>query len=582
MTSRASRTAGRAVRAAALALWSVATTAQTLHLVQPSALRSAGNSAATASAELAAGQAVELLQLRGGWAEVRLAGGAAPAAVASGWLRASTLDFAVLEAAAAARVDTGRLAAAPGAVPLGIRALPPRQTRHALIVVVDRHRDDPARPAPPLAGAWRDVESAWLIARRLQVPPDNVALLRDDAASRDGIVDALRALDARVRPGDRVFVYWSGRGSRAFDAAAGGCVETLVSHDRYDIGYRELLGWLQPLARKADKLMLVVDAGHADAQGAADGGRGRSSAAALAPKSIAAADRRCALPGSPPGLSFEQAMRDAGLDRQDIAYLASARADEPGVDDARGGGLATAAWRDCLLGGAGDDDGSGAVTLAELAACAQPRIDAALARAGSTLASHLVLGGNPAFVPAWFVAPPAAKAQPAPTGTALPLREVLAQIHAQRHGQRRVEVTAGRDALRIGRDALELAVTSSHDGFVYVALLGSDQRTLQLLFPNALDDRNRIAAGQTLHLPREGWSVRAAGPPGEDTLLVVVAAGPRDLNALAGARAGPFVAPLTDADGRARLQWLLGSRAGCDGADCSDAFGSALLTVRER
>lgn len=45
----------------------------------------------------------------------------------------------------------------------------------------------------------------------------------------------------------------------------------------------------------------------------------------------------------------------------------------------------------------------------------------------------------------------------------------------------------------------------------------------------------------------------------------------RDLSALAGAAAGPFTQPLTDAAGRAQLQWLLSS----------DAFGSALLTVQE-
>ena len=93
------------------------------------------------------------------------------------------------------------------------------------------------------------------------------------------------------------------------------------------------------------------------------------------------------------------------------------------------------------------------------------------------------------------------------------------------------------------------------------------------------------SAGQTLTLPRPNWTLAAGGPAGTDTLLVLVADGPRDLAALRGDRAGPFVQPLTDAQGRAQLPWLLGTNsrqgAGCAGVACSDAFGSALLSVEE-
>lgn len=85
-------------------------------------------------------------------------------------------------------------------------------------------------------------------------------------------------------------------------------------------------------------------------------------------------------------------------------------------------------------------------------------------------------------------------------------------------------------------------------------------------------------------LPRQRWRVTAGGPPGHDTLLVMVADGARDLSALGGGSVGPFVRPLTDAAGRTRLQWLLGQRAGaaCRGLGCSDSFGSALLMLEER
>jgi hypothetical protein len=117
-------------------------------------------------------------------------------------------------------------------------------------------------------------------------------------------------------------------------------------------------------------------------------------------------------------------------------------------------------------------------------------------------------------------------------------------------------------------------------------MLGSDGQSLTLLFPNAIDAKNHIDAGQSLLLPRADWRVAAGGPAGEDSLLVMVTDGPRDLSALGGGQAGPFALPLTDAKGLARLQWLLGTNpkggpGGCQGAGCSDAFGSALIKIQE-
>jgi hypothetical protein len=148
----------------------------------------------------------------------------------------------------------------------------------------------------------------------------------------------------------------------------------------------------------------------------------------------------------------------------------------------------------------------------------------------------------------------------------------------------------------VGKDFLNLALTSGSDGFVYLILLGSDAKSFYLLFPNALDRDNRIAAGQTLVLPRAQWRVQAQGPPGHDIVLAVVAESERDLSAL-GARAGPFSAALTDVEGRARLQWLLGHSSAADTENCrlagkqrnlavvrscSDAFGAARAEVVEQ
>jgi hypothetical protein len=96
---------------------------------------------------------------------------------------------------------------------------------------------------------------------------------------------------------------------------------------------------------------------------------------------------------------------------------------------------------------------------------------------------------------------------------------------------------------------------------------------------------NQVRAGQRMALPGRGWEVVAGGPPGTETLLVMVTDAPRDLGALAQEKTGPFVKTLLDGDGRARLQWILSNgtpapncgKAGA--ASCSDAFGAALLKV---
>ncbi len=126
-----------------------------------------------------------------------------------------------------------------------------------------------------------------------------------------------------------------------------------------------------------------------------------------------------------------------------------------------------------------------------------------------------------------------------------------------------------------------MTLTSSHDGHVYLVLLGSDRKSFYVLFPNGLDDDNRIRARQPLSLPRSDWALKAAGPPGLNHLLVLVTDTPRDLGALKIApptAAAPFTFALTDLPGRrALLDMMIGQ--GVTGR--SESFGARLLSVRE-
>ncbi len=163
----------------------------------------------------------------------------------------------------------------------------------------------------------------------------------------------------------------------------------------------------------------------------------------------------------------------------------------------------------------------------------------------------------------------------------------------QRDAKRRVQVTLTKDKLKIGQDTLDFLVQSERAGFLYIAMAGSDNKSLYMLFPNDLDQDNRVEAGKQVTLPRPNWRVRASGPEGKNTLLVFVADAPRDLKSLSASKAGPFISSLNDAQGRASLGALMStsslvSSQECTSAGsrrnnplCSDAYGATLISVEE-
>jgi hypothetical protein len=164
---------------------------------------------------------------------------------------------------------------------------------------------------------------------------------------------------------------------------------------------------------------------------------------------------------------------------------------------------------------------------------------------------------------------------------ALASLSTLKDIEAQRNPKRRVDVTADKTTLRIGKDPLNLQIKSARDGYVYLVLLGSDRKSFYVLFPNGLDRDNAIRANTPLKLPRPDWQVVAQGPVGTDHLLVIVSDTPRDLNALTlsppDAKA-PFTFALNDLPGRAALfDFFTGQ--GVTGT--SEAFGAKLIALQE-
>jgi hypothetical protein len=277
---------------------------------------------------------------------------------------------------------------------------------------------------------------------------------------------------------------------------------------------------------------------------------------------------------------------------ENFVQITSSRADEVSFDEPRKGGIATQSVRDCLLGAAVDRDASGAVSVREVEQCAQAIVERKLKPYADLTPQHVSVTGNrnivpvpapvassaPAAVP--VSAPPAPVAPPA-VEPAVASLATLRDIDAQRNPRRHVDVELSRNPLRIGKDALELAVRSNHDGYLYLVLLGSDRKSFYLLFPNSLDRDNTISADTRLTLPRPGWSLAARGPAGTDHLLALVSDTPRDLGALTPAppqSAMPFTFALNDLPGRGALIDFFTGR-GVTGT--SESFGARLLSIQE-
>ena len=150
-----------------------------------------------------------------------------------------------------------------------------------------------------------------------------------------------------------------------------------------------------------------------------------------------------------------------------------------------------------------------------------------------------------------------------------------------------VRVQADKERIAIGRDRMSFRVLANEAGYLYVFLAGTDQTHLALLFPNAIDRTNRIAAGSELVLPRKGWQITAGGPPGNDQIVALVSRQPRDFSA-AGLKQGDTI-PEFDLT---TLQRLWGSAAAsapplagevqCSaGATCDARFGAAMIRIEE-
>jgi serine/threonine protein kinase len=181
-------------------------------------------------------------------------------------------------------------------------------------------------------------------------------------------------------------------------------------------------------------------------------------------------------------------------------------------------------------------------------------------------------------------AKPAASVEPARPFDPI---EAVDRIYGKRDPDHAVTVVLEKAKLRIGKDRLRFRLNSSRPGHLYLLMVGTDRKHFYLLFPNAADKNNRVAAEKDLVLPRPGWAMAAGGPPGINHFVAVVSENPRDFSAAGLQQVDPFAEfPFEQAQkvalaSAADASPFLGKPM-CKGeADCSTAYGAASFTVEE-
>lgn len=468
------------------------------------------------------------------------------------------------------------------AIPLAlVCALNAGAADRALIMTISDYRGPATLP-----GVRLDAASARKILAGIGFATDHVTTLEAPDLTLAGIQNALSQFAGHTGNGDRVFLYFSGHGTSY--KVEDHCEQALVSSDMKPLPAQDIFKYIADLRERASRVVLMLDScfsgGIAETVDLA--GPMRRGVDRFTPKYLALPGQapNCALPvnvASVQNLGTRDVKSAINLDRN-YAVVAAARHDEAAFDDRQNGGVATNAVLNCLKDPETDTDRSGGVSFAELASCAQDKINNALP-GGDAFRQHIVLTGNEGMTAIAALAP-------ASDTTANP-KATLHDVLQGADGRWDVQAVASAQRLRIHQDSFQVTVTSAHPGYLYVVYVGSDNQEFLKLYPTRESEPNRLNPGVPFTVPRI-W--HSEGPAGADELLVFITPTPRDLAWVFGRT---LAAPGTYANARGLQESVAGCRAqaapGCPGPQsrnlsATDApgstglgYGAALITVTE-
>ena len=512
-------------------------------------------------------------------------------------------------------------------------AVTEKDNRIALIIGIGEYESPEASPLP---GVGADIESAKKMARAMGITDKNIVILRDREANKKNIMRALTQLSDKAVDGGRAFIYFSGHGTRSYDATSKQCYEGLLSYDRIEITNQEIAQATKKLNQNVDKTIVFFDACHSGGVLKKGADTRSLTGQPLIPKFYSKTgieSSQCAQVTNVKTRNLFDASTRLGAIQENLVFISAAKPDEVSYDEGiNKGGIATQAVRDCLLGKAKDINSSGAISLEEIRACSQEQINQKLT-GPVYLPHHVTVQGNRNLIPVPVQSVPQkpvevanVQAPAAPANSSIPQKPIsqpvpsnqthtssgstvqlpsqvanqsqsldnskpvdkpiasidtLKDIENQRNPSRGIEVKIAKSTLKINQDYLNLQVKSNQDGYLYVVLLGSDQKSFYLLYPNKLDKDNLIKAGVTQQLPGKNWQIKAAGPPGKNYLLLMVSETPRDLSkldSLISDSNSPFLYSFANITGRTNLiSYLINN----DDKKQSEKFAAKLISINE-
>jgi hypothetical protein len=479
-------------------------------------------------------------------------------------------------------------------IALAAMTTPAFATNHALIMGVENYLSS------PLHGVPKDRESARAIAKSMGVPEENIVERSDAELTLGGLRSTLRQFQQKVRPGDRVFIYYSGHGtSRA--GKSGDCEQGIVTQEMSVLSKDEFYEYLKPIRNQAAKTVVFLDTCFSGGVVlGAKGGERSFGDSEPQPKfwqaKLTMSNDSCGKPSN-----YAKGTRDfvdiqAAQATPNYYLLGASGPDEYAIDGGPvHGSYATTAFLDCLKPEVGaDTNRDGIISLEEARICAQGRVSGQLRPPflRQTLTVGEGAGGGATPIAFGASSSSASNSAASSSNAAISSAELLSTIHRNADQKQTVSLRSLKSAYRVGQDYLELEVKSSKGGYLTLLSVGSSGRIFQL-FPNALDDKNRIEANSTLRLPRPEWRVPAGGPAGKNRFLAVVSSTPNLFANLGVPVAGRFKAiDGTNANAKDIIERLISPAAECKASSvrdfdspelspCASSYGAGLVDVME-
>jgi len=476
-----------------------------------------------------------------------------------------------------------RLSANGALLSMALLACTAHAETHGLILGIAEY------PAPSsLPYVKKDVELAKKLAHWANVPVRNLLIVQDAKLGLEGFRETLRHFSDGIKEGDEVFLYYSGHGGRSEVQNGVGkpqCAESFISYDLKTYMDQEFQTWLQQISLKASKVMVFADSCHSGGVAEEKSSRAMRNEHLLIkahPRFVARGSEHCE------AVNLAKMSIATRSLRSNAVYMAAARDDEAAWASPYGS-IATLAWVKCLAQSGISGSRSGAVTAEDLRSCAQSWIDV------HGYNQHLHVVGNDQIVLGFDKDNAIPRVETATSPPVLP--GVFDSLVQNADPKRTVSIRPTQDQVVVGRDQVELDVATSEPGYLYLLYLGSDGKTLDLLYPNTFEENNYIAAG-THRFPNRHWQIDAGGPAGVDSVLAIVSPMKRNFSALGSGSTGPFPVLLNNASSpketrsfmRETLQPDNVAADDCHGRslagdqnsrDCVQAYGAAVARIRE-